>query len=337
LSRELRWNLGVALVVGVVLAASPHTSSARLPVKLAGGAAAAVGAYLLGLGARLFPTRPATAGRLGAGRAPASALLALAVLALAFVPTEIFLVGQWTTNIWLNGHGVLLPFVIGYLVWRILSRDTDPAPESSAWGWLFVAAALALAVLDSGIGTRFIAAAGFIVLLPGVSLLLLGRRRTRALALPLTLCAFLLPLPTILGAELGLLDASADGVAWVLRRAGLPTLREGPVVLVSNSAYSIGYNCTGFSFVYGGYAAAVLFAWTARSPARKVALLLLPWPVAVFWNIVRLSALITLSVTVDPHLVHSFIHGLSGIAAFWMCMITLYAAADREGLRRAFT
>jgi exosortase/archaeosortase family protein len=69
---------------------------------------------------------------------------------------------------------------------------------------------------------------------------------------------------------------------------------------------------------------------------RRALLLLAPLPLAVIWNVARLTVLIVLAVTVDPRVVHSFIHGLSGIVAFWACVLSLYAMADREGLRRVF-
>ena len=88
-----------------------------------------------------------------------------------------------------------MPFLMGYLVWDQLKQDRDPEPRSSPLGWLFLGAGLALLVLDSAIHSQLLAGAAFVISLPGIALLLLGARRTRAIALPLAIAVFMLPIP----------------------------------------------------------------------------------------------------------------------------------------------
>ena len=88
---------------------------------------------------------------------------------------------MWTRSIWDNGHGVFIPFIVAWLVYEQLKDEAPAGPESSIWGFVFLIPGLGMLVLDTAIHTRLMAAAGLVVCLPGLSLLLLGARRTRAL------------------------------------------------------------------------------------------------------------------------------------------------------------
>jgi len=114
--------------------------------------------------------RPATAGMAAA---------AAALLVLVYQPTLAWLVERWTISVWHNAHGALVLPVALWLMWQELRPTWRAGPASSAWGWLFVVPALLLHVLDLGMHTQLLSAVSFVVLLPGLSLLLLGASRTR--------------------------------------------------------------------------------------------------------------------------------------------------------------
>ena len=78
---------------------------------------------------------------------------------------------------------------------RSMSGDGPPAP--SAWGYAFAVPALLLLVLDAAIGFELLSALSLLLLLPGASLLLLGRERTRAIWFPLLFLAFAIPVPLV--------------------------------------------------------------------------------------------------------------------------------------------
>ena len=120
----------------------------------------------------------------------------LAPFALAFAPTGAWLVDRGTSSAFSEVHTVFMPFVLAYLLREQLKLDPDPSPRASALGFLFVVPALALLALDAAIKTQMLSVAAFVLALPGLSLLLLGTRRTRDLAFPLAIAVFIIPIPT---------------------------------------------------------------------------------------------------------------------------------------------
>jgi hypothetical protein len=117
-----------------------------------------------------------------------------AYLSLA-APTLAFLWERWTRSIWNNGHGIFVPLLVGLLAHHALRREPTKREEPSAWGFAFLVPALVLVAADSAIQTELMAAAGILLTLPGLALLLLGARRARALAFPCFLSFFMLPIP----------------------------------------------------------------------------------------------------------------------------------------------
>src|SRR5664280_3816559 len=73
---------------------------------------------------------------------------------LVFAPTIHWLWQRWTMSVWHNVHGLFIPFVVAYLICKVLRSDPIVDAEQSAWGFLFLVVALGMIVLDSAIQTQ---------------------------------------------------------------------------------------------------------------------------------------------------------------------------------------
>ena len=169
--RSLRWNLGLAALIGVLFGLSPHTSGHRIVPSILGG----ILAGLAFLAFRIFLQRrrgvPAT--RVGpARRPPPQFWLLLLLIAVVFAPTAGLLYYEYTESIWTNAHGLFVPLAVAWLGAAILRREAEGGEESCAWGFVPVVLGLALVVLDSGARTAQLGALGIAISLPGFSLLL---------------------------------------------------------------------------------------------------------------------------------------------------------------------
>ena len=255
-TRPLLWNLGLALLVGAVFGLSPHTSGHRVVPSILGGILA--GLAFFAFRTHLQRRRGAPAARVEpAWQPPLRVWLTLLLAAVVFAPTAVLLYDEYTVSIWTNAHGLFVPLAVVYLGVAILRRDTNRGEESSAWGFLPIVLGLALVVLDSGVRTAQLGALGIAISLPGFSLLLLGARRTKALALPLFLAFFLVPLPTSLADLLYLPTGTAAGMVPLLERIGLPVLRERTVLILPQDMYGISANCSGFATLYAALGVSV--------------------------------------------------------------------------------
>jgi exosortase len=253
----------------------------------------------------------------------------------AFAPTLAWLFHEYTDSVWRNAHGLFVPFFVVLLARSALRRSAGSEEEASAWGFAFLVPALSLLVLDAGIRSRTLSALALVLALPGVSLLLLGPRRTRLLAIPLALAALLIPFPTWIEKSIHLSWHSAILTRALLAPLDLPVTWHRTIVHMPHSMISISANCSGFSAFAASVAFAGLLAGTARSPARALLPLLVVYPAAVVANAFRCAALVLISLYLGADVIHTPIHGLSGIGVVAFVLLPMWLCADRRGLREA--
>ena len=326
-------DVAVALLVGVLFAISPLTSGGRrLLPSLLGGGIAGIGFFLLRRMARR--PGPPRAVSPSAARDRAGVALLAALAALTAAPAFVELYPWYTESVWRNGHGLFVPLLAFGLARVALREDADAAAEGSAWGFAALVPGLALVVLDAGIHTLHLGVVGLTLVAAGASLLLLGVRKTRRLALPIALLLFLLPLPESLARYTGLVTATAAGTQQLLYAFGMPAVRSAASVILPNESYEISYRCSAFAALYAGTAAALALGWLTGSWVRTAALLLSVWPLAWLANVLRCAALIVFCEWrhVSPEVTQ--VHGMSGIGAFLLVLAALVPLAGSRAVRR---
>ncbi|MCP5066422.1 MAG: exosortase/archaeosortase family protein [bacterium] len=246
---------------------------------------------------------------------------------LAFAPTLRWLWWEWTRSVWVNDHGIFMPFIIGYLIWRILGRDSDEPGEGSAWGFAFLGAGLLLSLIDSMAATRYLGMAGLLLTLPGISLLLLGLRRTRQLGVPWALSLLMVPVPFTLSTHLYLRQITASGVEPLIRMLGVPVLRDETVLRLSSGTFVVADACSGFSTLYASLAVAMVLAFMTRSIPRRIALLLAAPLLAIAANTVRVLSLVLIAHFVGRWTLDTPIHEATGVVAFFIVLIGMFTLA----------
>jgi exosortase len=333
-SRDIVRELALAALIAAVIAAGPLTPNELAPSLLIGGLAGA--AWLI---FRLRGQRPGlgaseAAGaddRVTLGTATAAVrswlpwLGLVAVWCLAFWPTLEWLWQQWTASVWVNDHGLFMPPLIVYLGWTILRDDPVSEPDSSSAGFWLVAAGLSLSVADAAAGTRYLGMVGLLVSLPGVTLLFLGRRRTRLLAVPLVLSLLMTPIPVTLSTHLYLRHATAAVVEPMIRAIGLPVFREDTVMHLSSGTFVVADACSGFSTLYASLAVAIVLVFLVKSPTRRLSILVLAPVLAVLANIVRVASLILIAHFVGDWTLDTPLHEATGVASFLVVLTALLA------------
>ena len=330
---DLKKDLIGAALVWLIFTASPHTGAVRPLVSLVLGLVIA-SIYLLARGLmrprlpHLFNPEPVgPRGRLFAPPT-ASVWLLFVATTLVFLPTLRWLYGEYTLSIWRNGHGLFLPVVAILIARARLREQPGGEADSSLWGGAVLLVAATLAVLDSGFQSGLLGTVGLILALPGLSLLLLGPARTRAIAFPLALGAFLFPMPDHLPDPLGLTRGTCFMMEKYFHLIDVSAYRHQNYFVLSSGIFNVSTNCAGLSFFYAAYFFASLLAYFTKSPLRRIAILLSPWPITVVINGVRGTVLIATSNIYGSGVTDSFLHGLSGIATFWLIIATLFLLAD---------
>jgi exosortase len=259
------------------------------------------------------------------------ALWLVPLCALA-IPTVAFLWENWTKSVWANSHGMLVPLLVGFLAWDALRAEPVKEEEPSALGFLFLVPALALVALDAAIRTDLLAAFGLLLALPGLSLLLLGPRRTRALLFPLLLAFFMLPIPDGLLApvQLVLRTLTAHGTRELLYWLGVPVYLQGLYLMLPKTSLYVADACSGFSTLYATMTMALVLAYMQRSWTRRLSILLLAAPLAVACNAVRVTVLALLVDAHGPALLDTWIHPFTGWCTFALAAGILFMISERS-------
>jgi len=249
-------------------------------------------------------------------RAAHTTWITLAIL--VFAPTIYWLWQRWTMDVWHDVHGLFIPFIVAYFIYRALRSDKTTEAEQSAWGFLFLISGLAMIVLDSAIGTQLLAALGMVVCLPGLSLLLLGGRRTRALAFVWVLSLFMLPIPAAFVESLILLlrRATAAGTEYFYALLAIPVMRVDTLLFLPKASMSINDGCSGFSVLYASVAFALVLAYLNSSWRIRVITLAMAIPVAMLCNVLRCSLLGLAMERWGTGIMDTAMHPISGMLNF---------------------
>jgi exosortase len=311
LRRPARNDLVAAAVLTAALVISPITGAARPLISLALGVAGGC-AYLAYRLRRPAAPRPAALG-LALGWKSQSLL---AAFAFSFVPTSVWLYGEYTHSIWHNAHGVFVPLAIALHARAILRKTSLAEIEGSLAGFAFLIPACALVALDSGVRSGYVSALALVLSLPGVSLLLLGKRITRRLAFPLAFALFAVPIPNALANHLWLTQGTAAGVEWLLQFTGLHFSRFADTFFFDGGSLSISNNCSGISTFWSALALAVFQSASPQAWSRRVLILAAVWPLTVGINSLRALFLLLMCVRAGMGFLDTPLHGLSGIATF---------------------
>jgi len=247
-------------------------------------------------------------------------------LALLYTPTVAWLFDRWTMSVWHHAHGLFMPPLIGWFVWRELKSRPELPVESSALGFAALVPALGLHALDAGMHTQLLSAVSLIVLLPALALLFLGVPRTKVILIPLLFGVFALPIPLGVTESLHLLlrQFTVAITTPLFPLLGVTVYAEGTTLHTVRGALQVADACSGFSTLYASIAVACLTAYTASSTRRRVLVLLAAAPLAIAANALRVMFLVGLVVWRGESILETSIHPLSGMATFALALPVIF-------------
>ncbi|MCL6508506.1 MAG: exosortase/archaeosortase family protein, partial [Bryobacteraceae bacterium] len=168
------------------------------------------------------------------------------LLLVCYAPVLGKLVRQWIEDPDM-GHGIFVPPVAAYMVWRRRQELAALNPSPNWWGLAVVAwGALQLYVATLG-AELFLARTAFLISVAGSILLAAGTRALRLVAFPLFLLCFMIPIPAIIYNQITFplqLLASRLAEQW-LSLTGLPVLREGNILELPTRSLNVVEACSG--------------------------------------------------------------------------------------------
>ena len=246
-------------------------------------------------------------------------------------------------------HGLLIPFVIGYIIWAERRRLATIAPRPQVfWG----AAAVVMALLMLWAGTAgaelFTQRTSLVLLLAGLAVYFSGWRLLRAVGVPLLLLVLAIPIPTIVFNKIAFplqLFASRCAV-WAMRMFDIPVLREGNVIELyplgstTTKKLEVVEACSGIRSLMTLVTLAVVFAYFTRPSddegkggrrferfrsLRAVLIVLAAVPIAIITNAARVSGTGVLARYYGTEVADGFFHEFSGWVIYVVAFLLLFA------------
>src|SRR5690349_18079412 len=175
-------------------------------------------------------------------------------------------------------HGLLIPFIIGYIIWAQRDKFARVQVKSSE---LLGAAAVLLGLFGLWIGVAgaelYTQRLSLILLLAGVVVYFWGLALLKLLLVPFGLLFLAMPIPAILFNKIAFplqLFASRCAV-WSMSLLGIPVLRQGNIIELkplnsfATKKLEVVEACSGIRSLMTLVTLAVVFAYFTHSPAEN--------------------------------------------------------------------
>lgn len=247
-----------------------------------------------------------------------------ALLLASYAPVLWRLVQQWDSDPDM-GHGFFVPLVAGFIVWQKRAELAALPPAPNWWGLavvLYGGLQLGIATLGAEL---FLARTAFVISIIGIVLLLGGTVWVRALAFPLFLLFFMVPIPTVVYNSLTFpLQILASRVSTeALHIMQIPVLREGNVLELAEQKLSVVEACSGIrSLLSLTFLSLVYGYFFERNAGVRVLLFFSTIPIAIVANASRVTLTGVLT-EYKPELAEGFFHTASGWVIFMVALAIL--------------
>ena len=249
-------------------------------------------------------------------------------------------------------HGLLIPFIIGYIVWsqrdKLARVPVRPTLFVGAAAILFALFALWAGVAGAELYTQRLS---LILLLAGITVYFWGLSLLRLMLVPLGLLFLAIPIPAIVFNKIAFplqLFASRCAV-WSMSVLGIPVLRQGNIIELKplNSfetrKLEVVEACSGIRSLMTLLTLAVVFAYFSHTPSndpptsgkrfgwlrsywfwRAVILVGSAVPIAIVTNAFRVSGTGVLAHYYGTAVADGFFHSFSGWVVYIVAFIMLF-------------
>lgn len=253
--------------------------------------------------------------------------LIAAIILVIFQDGIGYVVGKWL-GMEEYSHGLLMPFIALFLVWR-QKHELARIPWRGCWrGVAVTALGLGLYFLGELSTLYVIIQYALPLVLYGLALATGGTPLARRLRIPLLFLVLAIPLPNFLYQELSSslqLISSWLGVS-LIRACGISVYLEGNIIDLGSYQLQVAEACSGLRYLFPLVALGVVCAYFYRGPLWQRALIVLSsLPVAVAMNSLRIGVIGVLVEYWGPGAAEGFLHDAEGWIVFMLCTGLLLA------------
>jgi len=224
------------------------------------------------------------------------------------------------------GHGFLVPVFAAYILWHERNVRRAVLVQTSNWGLAIMLFAVGLLILGTLASEHFTARVSLLILITGLIVFLVGWQALRSVAFPIGYLIFMIPLPAIIYYQLTFplqLLASRLGANGLVA-LGVPTIREGNLLILPNCTLEVMEACSGVRSLLSLLAAVVGYVYLAEpSIWKRCVLVAATVPIVILSNGLRLVATGVLSYFYGPGVDVGLTHTGLGLAFFALAFLLI--------------
>jgi len=264
-----------------------------------------------------------------------------AALAFVYFAVLVKLGRDWWTDENYS-HGLLVPLVIGYIIWCERKRFSDAPKQPAAWLGL-TGVVISLAMLWAGVtgAELFLQRISIVMMLASLVIYFWGPRLLSLLVVPAALLLFSIPIPTIIFNKIAFplqLFASRCAVA-TMSFLSIPALRQGNVIelmplgATEPKKLAVVEACSGIRSLMTLVTLAMVYAYFTKptsggnktySNLRSLILICAAVPIAVLTNAFRVSGTGVLAHYYGTRIADGFFHSFSGWVIYILAALLLF-------------
>ncbi len=255
-------------------------------------------------------------------------IIAVAFL-LTYTPTFLWMWDRWFARDSYYSHGILIPFVTGYLIWQKRKELQAIPRETSVWGTKLVLLGVAVHVVSSFSRVYFTSGFSMLIVFVGFILYFYGEKVLRNILFPVLFLIFMVPVPLVLITDISfkMKIMAAQLATVVLNNIRIPAIREGSLIKLQHTYVVVEDVCSGLRSLISLAALGGIFAyWMKSTMTRRILLFLSTIPIAVVTNMFRIVFLSAVSEIWGAQYAVGFLHDLSGFMVFGIAFVLLFAA-----------
>ncbi len=256
-------------------------------------------------------------------------VILLALLAAMFWWTGRWMILRFNHEGGYYSHGWLVPFVVGFLLWR--KREALAACPRRAYlpGLFLLVPALLTQLAATLLQVGFLSGLALLGVIAGLVLTLLGPQFFRLTLFPIAFLVFMVPIPEMvidtISFRMKLISAGvATGVADAF---GLVAVREGSYIRIPHGTLVVDDVCSGLKYLIALMAFGALYAHlSAVRTWQKWALFLLSIPISFLANVGRVTLMVIVGYQWGVAEVERwYFHDLFGFVLFIVAFVCLFA------------
>lgn len=243
-------------------------------------------------------------------------------------------------------HGILVPFVIGFIIWTEFEELKKAAGSPQIWiGFALILFAL-LMLLGGTLGSElFTQRASLVLMFVGIIIYFFGRQILQFLVVPFALLIFSIPIPQIVFNKIAfpLQIWASQAAVWGIRAFEVASVRKGNVIEILPRgatqviALEVVEACSGIRSLMTLVTLALVLAYFTREKSkddqtpfwkgsdfwRALILMFSAVPIAILTNAGRVTATGVLTYYYGKRATESFWHELAGWLVYVVALVLL--------------